>query len=417
MINYNDFLFERQLQRILESRLVYSKSFLSILNSIKTPIAQKLKELNSKEIDIQHNFIDTTDKNDQVTFMADKKAQQILGQKEILYKVDRTGRNLTNGSGNQSIYDDLNFERPERSEDVYRPSSGAIGRILSESIRPSGKVYCLFECSHYPENEVGRKTILNKEALVEHDETTRRVWSQSRNPIGIGRLVRAILKSSGETFSDSDLEKFVNDYKSSVDLINDAFSRFEIISGDRIANIYHQDNYESDDGTLGQSCMADMTDETFQIYTRNPDVCQLVVIWSKYGGRIEDGKYRSDKICGRAILWKTREGDMFMDRIYTNNDSDVELFKKFATKNGWWYKKYQNSSSGFTVERGTETKSPDYIVDLKVWKGDYPYLDSLCYLNSNSGELSNSKYDISADYLLNDTGGGYELVEDRDDDY
>ena len=105
---------------------------------------------------------------------------------------------------------------------------------------------------------------------------------------------------------------------------------------------------------------------------------------------------------------------IFMYIIYTNNDSDVELFKKFATKNGWWNKKTQNSSSRFTVERGTESKSTDYVVDLKVWKGDYPYLDSLCYLNSSSGELSNSKYEISADYLLNDTGGGYEFIDDED---
>lgn len=415
MNKYYDFLLERQLQKILESKLVYSKSFLSILNAINSPISQKLKQLNSKELDIQHNFIDTTDKNDQVTFMADKKAQQIIGQKEILYKVERTGRNLTNGSANQSIYDDLNFERPERSEDVYRPSSGAIGKILGESIRPSGKIYCLFECTQYPENEVGRKTILNKEALVDYDETSKRVWSQSRNPIGVGRLVRAILKSSGETFSDSDLEKFVNDYKSTVDLINDAFSRFEVISGEKIADIYHQDNYESDDGTLGQSCMADMPRDTFQIYTRNPEVCQLVILWSKYGGSIVDGKYKSNKICGRAILWKTREGDMFMDRIYTNNDSDVELFKKFATKNGWWNKKTQNSTSRITAERGTESKNPDYVVDLKVWKGDYPYLDSLCYLNSRSGELSNNLYEINADYFLNDTCGGYEYVGDDED--
>lgn len=415
MNKYYDFLLERQLQKILESKLVYSKSFLSILNAINSPISQKLKQLNSRDLDIQHNFIDTTDKNDQVTFMSDKKAQQIIGQKEILYKVEHTGRNLTNGSANQSIYDDLNFERPERSEDVYRPSSGAIGKILGESIRPSGKIYCLFECTQYPENEVGRKTILNKEALVEYDETSKRVWSQSRNPIGVGRLVRAILKSSGETFSDSDLEKFVNDYKSTVDLINDAFSRFEVISGEKIADIYHQDNYESDDGTLGQSCMADMPRDTFQIYTRNPEVCQLVILWSKYGGSIVDGKYKSNKICGRAILWKTREGDMFMDRIYTNNDSDVELFKKFATKNGWWNKKTQNSTSRITVEKGSESKNPDYVVDLKVWKGEYPYLDSLCYLNSRSGELSNNQYEIGADCLLNDTSGGHDIVGDDDD--
>jgi hypothetical protein len=415
MNKYSEFILERQIQKILESQLVYSKSFLSVLNSINSPIANKLKHLNSKDLEIQQNFIDTTDKNDQVTFVTDKKAQQILGQKEILFKVLTSGRNLTNGSANQSIYDDLKFERPEDSSDVYRPSQGAVGRILGESIRPSGKIYCLFECTKYPEHEIGKKTILNKEALEEHDENDRRVWTQSRTPISVGRLVRSILKSSGENFSDSELEKFVNDYKSTIDIINDAFSKFDILSGHDISRIYNQDNYESDDGTLGQSCMSEMPEETFQIYTNNPDVCRLVVLYSN-DGSIVDGKFKSKKICGRAILWTTRSEDIFMDRIYTNRDSDVELFKKFAAKNGWWCKKSQNSSSIFSVELGNQSKNVEYIVDLKSWKGDYPYLDSLCYLNSDTGELSNSKWLISADYLLNDTSGGYESVDDDDDD-
>jgi hypothetical protein len=415
MNKYSEFILERQIQKILESQLVYSKSFLSVLNSINSPIANKLKHLNSKDLEIQQNFIDTTDKNDQVTFVTDKKAQQILGQKEILFKVQTSGRNLTNGSANQSIYDDLKFERPEDSSDVYRPSQGAVGRILGESIRPSGKIYCLFECTKYPEHEIGKKTILNKEALEEHDENDRRVWTQSRTPISVGRLVRSILKSSGENFSDSELEKFVNDYKSTIDIINDAFSKFDILSGHDISRIYNQDNYESDDGTLGQSCMSEMPEETFQIYTNNPDVCRLVVLYSN-DGSIVDGKFKSKKICGRAILWTTRSEDIFMDRIYTNRDSDVELFKKFAAKNGWWCKKSQNSSSRFSVELGNQSKNVEYIVDLKSWKGDYPYLDSLCYLNSDTGELSNSKWLISADYLLNDTSGGYESFDDDDDD-
>jgi hypothetical protein len=414
MNNYSEFIFERQIQKILESQLVYSKSFLSVLNSINSPIANKLKELNTKDLDIQQNYIDTTEKNDQVTFVVDKKAQQILGQREILFKVVSTGRNLTNGSSNQPIYDELNLERPERSEDLYRPSEGAVGKILGESIRPSGRIYCLFECTKYPDNEIGKKTILNKEALEEYDETTRRVWTQSRNPIGIGRLVRAILKSSGVSFTDSELEKFVNDYKSTIDILNDAFSKFGILSGDDISKIYHQDYYESDDGTLGQSCMADMPRSTFQIYTKNPDVCRLVVLYSNNGG-IVDGKYVSKYICGRAVLWTTRQGDIFMDRIYTNRDSDVELFKKFAWKNGWWCKKSQNSSTSFTAELNGQTKSPTYIVDLKQWQGEFPYVDSLSYLNSKSGELSNSKYEIDADYLLNDTGGGYDYVGDDEE--
>jgi hypothetical protein len=216
------------------------------------------------------------------------------------------------------------------------------------------------------------------------------------------------------SFTDSELEKFVNDYKSTIDILNDAFSKFGILSGDDISKIYHQDYYESDDGTLGQSCMADMPRSTFQIYTKNPDVCRLVVLYSNNGG-IVDGKYVSKYICGRAVLWTTRQGDIFMDRIYTNRDSDVELFKKFAWKNGWWCKKSQNSSTSFTAELNGQTKSPTYIVDLKQWQGEFPYVDSLSYLNSKSGELSNSKYEIDADYLLNDTGGGYDYVGDDEE--
>jgi hypothetical protein len=161
--------------------------------------------------------------------------------------------------------------------------------------------------------------------------------------------------------------------------------------------------------------MADMPDSTFDIYVDNPEVCKLVVLWSK-NGNISGGQYRSNKICGRAILWTTRNGDILMDRIYTNNDSDVDLFKKFANKNNWWCKKNQSSSSSFMAERGNESKSSDYIVDLKRWDLDaYPYIDTLCYLNSETGELSNSKENVGANRLLNDTSGGYDWLDDDDE--
>jgi hypothetical protein len=48
-------------------------------------------------------------------------------------------------------------------------------------------------------------------------------------------------------------------------------------------------------------------------------------------------KNTSDKIKGRAILWKTDKG-MFMDRIYTAHDSDLNLFKEFATKSNFGLK-------------------------------------------------------------------------------
>jgi hypothetical protein len=37
-------------------------------------------------------------------------------------------------------------------------------------------------------------------------------------------------------------------------------------------------------------------------------------------------------------------GKQFVDRIYTINDSDVQLFRDYSKENGW-YAKYHNSSS------------------------------------------------------------------------
>jgi hypothetical protein len=165
------------------------------------------------------------------------------------------------------------------------------------------------------------------------------------------------------------------------------------------------------EGTLGNSCMADVESYYFYMYVANPDVCKLVVLYDDDGTLSNsEGKttYIASKIKGRALLWTTRDGDIFMDRIYTNNDSDVDLFKKFADKNGWWHKKSQNSNRNFYLERGSETKQIDIIVDLQKWNDDYPYLDTLCYINSETGELSDDPDVISADRVLNNTEGNYE---------
>ena len=160
--------------------------------------------------------------------------------------------------------------------------------------------------------------------------------------------------------------------------------------------------------------MADVPDSWLYIYRSNPDVCSLVILYDD-NGRITDGKYKSDKIIGRALLWTTRDSYKFMDRIYTSNDSDVDLFKKYADRNGWWTKRSQNSGNSFTIEKGTETKSnPTIIVDLQKWDDEFPYLDSLMYFQSGTGELSNDGSSINADYMLQSTSGSYDTISDED---
>ena len=411
MISYSEYLLEKKLEKLFESNIKFSKGFLGALNSIDTPLSKKIMSLQNNDVDVQYNYIDVTEENDSVSFTPDRKAQEIIAGKEELYKVIDSGRYLTNSERNQHIYDRLNHERPE---DVYQPEVGTVGKVLGETTGTTGKIYCLFECTS--EGDKGERTIINKEALESYDASFDKVWITSRNKIKIGRVIRALLRASGVQSNDAEIEKFVNQYKSTIDIINDAFNKFDVVKAFDILHWYNYENYTygSDKGTLGNSCMADVPDSWLYIYRSNPDVCNLVILYDE-SGKITDGKYKSSKIIGRALLWTTRDGYKFMDRIYTAKDSDIDLFKKFADRNGWWSKKSQNSGSSFTIEKGSEVKrGQTIIVDLQKWDDEFPYLDSLMYLNNGTGELSNDGDSIKANYMLQSTGGGYDEIEEDD---
>lgn len=412
MISYNDFILESKIQLLLESQIGFSSNFSNVLRNIKTPLASEIIKLQNKDIDVQYNYIDISDENDSVTFTPDRKAKEIIGNKEILWKVIEENRYLTNALKNKHIYVSLDFEIPS---EVYQPDKDTIGKVLGETVSAtSGKVYCLFECTEG--SDTGNKTIINKEALQEVDGSLQKIWTANRNKIKIGRFIRALIRVAKISATDSEIEKFVNQYKSTIDIMNDAFNRFDIVSGEKLVHFYNIENYSNkNNGTLANSCMADVPETYLHIYKSNPDVCKLVILYDD-SGKILDNKYTSDKIIGRAILWKTREDDMFMDRIYTNRDSDVDLFKKFAEKNNWWYKSSQQSNYNFNVIKGQENKRPLYIVDLQKWDDEFPYLDSLQFFNNSTGELSNSRSEINANCQLDDTNGGYETLYTDDDE-
>jgi hypothetical protein len=411
MISYSEYLLEKKLEKLFESNIKFSKGFLGALNSIDTPLSKKIMSLQNNDVDVQYNYIDVAEENDSVSFTPDRKAQEIIAGKEELYRVIDSGRYLTNSERNQHIYDRLNHERPE---DVYQPEVGTVGKVLGETTGTTGKIYCLFECTS--EGDKGKRTIINKEALESYDASFDKVWITSRNKIKIGRVIRALLRASGIQSNDAEIEKFVNQYKSTIDIINDAFNKFDVVKAFDILHWYNYENYTygSGKGTLGNSCMADVPDSWLYIYRSNPDVCNLVILYDE-SGKITDGKYKSSKIIGRALLWTTRDGYKFMDRIYTAKDSDIDLFKKFADRNDWWSKKSQNSGSSFTIEKGNESKSNStIIVDLQKWDDEFPYLDSLMYFNNGTGELSNDGDSIKADYMLQSTSGSYDNISDED---
>jgi len=229
------------------------------------------------------------------------------------------------------------------------------------------------------------------------------MWEGPRQETTIGKLVRKILPG----VKDTDLEKFSNELKAKILEKSGELDRFKIFRGDDIINFYQEIEYDHDEGIgqLGKSCMNGQPEEFFDIYKLNPDKVGLVILFDE-----------DENMIGRALLWNTENGFTFMDRIYTYEDSDIELFKLFANKMGFWYKELQNTSYRnrdnfiyrFNIVNNNKVKNEDIIVKLDNHDVEfYPYLDSLCYFNTETGELSNNRFAVNADILICNTDGEY----------
>ncbi len=210
-------------------------------------------------------------------------------------------------------------------------------------------------------------------------------WHKGRTEIGIGRWLRRIIfdvyKSSA---SDTDIEKFVNQYKAAFD--GDDTS-FEVVKGEDIRKWYLESNYEIIRGQLGNSCMRySRCQSYFDIYVKNPEVCSLLIMRSDSN---------TEKIIGRSLLWQLKDGNKFQDRIYTIKDSDKELFSEWADKNG--YETYDSFYKTMYVQLGNH----DYE--------KYPYMDTFVCYNPTTKILSSDEsfWPDNGYYLLQDTSGGY----------
>ncbi len=406
ILQYSNFINEQKVSElILESKVVYSKKFINILNKMRSnKVASELIKLYSKDIDVVQNYLDITDQKDAVSFTPDRKVQEITKDKPETWKVVESGRYLTSSDRNNKIFEALGYDKQKYG--CWSPDTDSIGLILSETVSSvSGKIYVMFQEYGVTDPRIG---VINKAALEPEDAEDNRVWGMSRNNIKVGRLARAILSAAKISFTDADIEQFTNQYKATYDFAKDILKQFDIVTGDRIAYWYDENNYTSGGGTLNNSCMASVDSDYFDIYTQNSQV-SLVILYSD-NGVIDGDKYKSDLIKGRAILWDAEINGRivkFMDRIYTTQDADVELFKQFAEKNGWYYKRSQSMEPGETITNGSE--SIRVLIKVKLDNFDfeyYPYCDTMCYLNENDGCLYNRE--MGDGKALRDTGGGYD---------
>jgi len=384
---YDNFLFE---SLILESIVFYSDKFKTILKDIDSPVSKAIQDLETKDIEVANNYLDV-DTKDTISFIPDRKAQEIIANKDKWVTISSQNGFLKHSDANKEIFALLEYEPV--GPQTYHPNIGEKGELIKEVKSPeSENIYVKVK---FP----GGVTVINKNYIRPVD-IHKMPFAQNRQTIRVGRGIKALLSKTDYKFTDSEIEQFVNKYKSAWDKMNDIFRNFELVNGDDIGRWYNYGMYDNPSrGTLGSSCMKSSRVSFFHIYMKNPDKCSLLILKNDSG----------EKIKGRALVWNLDNPKVtFLDRIYTNEDSDVELFKQYAYLKGWYHKRYQNSSNDFILQGKDSTLNQgDLVVLLKSIRQEdydnYPYLDTLKYFNQHTGKLSTEE--DSDCILLEDTGG------------
>ncbi len=247
------------------------------------------------------------------------------------------------------------------------------------------------------------------------------IYSKNRTTIKIGRLIRKLF---GTRFSDVEIEKFVNQYKSSLD---SKLTHFDIWEGRRISEGYRSKNYTYDGASSNPLLNSCMNDELHLVDFYSYVPVKLLVMLNS-----------DEHIFGRALIWKTDKG-FFMDRIYCAFDSDYYKFIDYAKKNNIIYKEENKSgnlvnylkdgnASWFPMKINLKFNIEDYSKDEFTGKvRDIPYMDTFAFGQKNV--LSNYEPLDGKYYVLTDTDGeplevipqydinGQRIETDQLDDY
>jgi hypothetical protein len=217
---------------------------------------------------------------------------------------------------------------------------------------------------------------------------------EGRSSIKIGRFINKISK---DKFTPSEIESIVNKFKSKFDSTKEEFI---LVSGSEIAKYYQRNIISLDNiGSIQNSCMLGKSVDIFKIYTDNPESCSLLVLKS------------SDKILGRALVWKIHKSDIpakyFMDRIYYTHEYEIHQFEEYAKKMGWGIR--NTSALYLNIKVGNKTyKSPKIVVKVKAKEyKSYPYLDTLNVFDPMRGMLYSDGHNVDNRIVLRNTHGEF----------
>jgi hypothetical protein len=417
LFKYSEYITEGKLELLLEANMQFSEDFLAVVAKVKSPISEKILKLYKTDVDVDTNYIDVSDKENFLEFKSDRRVETacVINRPGEIYDV--LSKNLFPSFA--SIYNDQDGPYGETFRDYIDVDQTAriVKQLTSDDDRLSPSLRSQIDRGqslyHIQWNFSGK----NYECIIAGSGIRKGEKGVKPQEVRVGSLIQSLLKKSGEEVDGSELEDFVVKFNSEVKSRKEnIFRDFQIVKGEDIRTYYLYSSYESDEHTLGSSCMRHgRCQDYLDIYVKNPNQVSMVVLFSEKN---------PDKIRGRAILWTNPkyglrdlmfpkpgakssitqyEGKPFMDRIYINNSPDTELFKKFAKKNGFIYKKDQDySKTGFMLgDEITEIQKIEVKIENTSFD-QYPYVDTLTYYTPWSGKLNNQ----GGEYELNETDGG-----------
>lgn len=202
------------------------------------------------------------------------------------------------------------------------------------------------------------------------------LWTSSRRYQGKPGVV---LSKIFKNVNYLEFEKFTNSIKK---FAATSTSSFSIVRGQDIIRYYDEDSYDKRTlSSLNSSCMKHKSClDYFDLYVKNPEVISLLILTDKISGNL----------LGRALLWDLGEHRV-MDRIYTTNDSVLrQLFKDWASINGYYHKLEQTWGSTLWFVWEGKKVYQEFELHLNIENISlFPYLDTFKFLDLSKGIIYN----------------------------
>lgn len=206
----------------------------------------------------------------------------------------------------------------------------------------------------------------------------------------IGKFVKKI----NNKYDATDIEKFVTLYKS---IYLEKEAEPIIVSGEDLRKSFLIKNVAAEVGDYATNCMRyESTQRFLDILVENPDKISAVVLINE-----------ENKILSRALLWKTDDGSIVMDRVYAVDPGWKRVLHNWANKQGYYYRAKDDTkpfNSDIFIHKGNQVVKEFSIKLQKINFDTYPYLDTFFYLDVD-GYLHNFSPKFKNYYELKGSNG------------